>query len=111
MYEFAILALGGLLVAKTVDFLGHLAPKDVHRSAKLLVAAVAGVAYAYFFDYSLFAAWDTTVRSDWIGTVATGLFMAGVASVWHELLGLMRERAHRYHGEASEIEARIHRAA
>ncbi len=111
MYEFAIVALGGLLVAKTVEFLGRLAPNEVHTSVKLFAAALAGVAYAYLFDYSLFGAWDIGVRSAWIGTVATGLFMAVVASVWHEALELMRGRAHRYRGEASEIDARMQRAA
>lgn len=111
MYEFAILALGGLIVAKSVDLLGHLGLEGMHKAAKLFVSAVVGFAYAYLFDYSVFAAWDVAVRSEFVGTLGTGLFMAGLAGVWHEALVLMREWAHRYHGEATEIEARMHRAA
>lgn len=110
MYEFGVLMLGALLTAKTVDFVGHVY-KDLSAAGKLVLAAVAGTAYAYLFDFSLFAGWGVSVSSDTVGTVGTGLFMMGLAGFWHELLGLMREWAHRYHGEASEIEARIRRAA
>lgn len=109
MYEFAILALGGLVVAKSVDILRGL--RSFNATAVTFVSMVVGVAYAFGFDFSLFAAWDVGVREAWMGTVATGLFMGGMAGAWHHTLGVMREWAHRSHGEASEIEARLHRAA
>lgn len=110
VYEFAILVLGGLVVAKTVDFLRN-PLKDVSKAAVVLLAMAVGVGYAYLFDYSIFAAWGVDVRAAWIGTLATGLFMGGLAGAWHQVLGMAREWAHRYHGEATEIEARLGRAA
>ena len=111
MYEFAILLLGGALVLKTVDFLGHLSPKELGRGMSVLVSAIVGVVYAVLFDYSVFAAWGVSVRSAVIGVIATGLFMSALADVWREMLALFHEWAHRYQGEASEIEARLSRAA
>jgi hypothetical protein len=110
VYEFAILAFGGLITAKTVDLLRHLT-KEMQKAGVLFLSAAAGVGYAFLLDFSLFAHWGVGVRADWIGTLATGLFMGGLAGAWHEGLGVMREWAHRYHGEATEIEARMHRAA
>ena len=110
MYEFGIVLLGGLITAKTVDVLRHLG-KDVSKAGVVFLSALCGVGYAYLFDYSLFAGWGIAVRADWIGTLATGLFMGGLAGAWHQALGLMREFAHRYHGEATEIETRVKRAA
>ena len=111
MYEFAILLLGGALVLKTVDFLAGLSPKEMGRGMAVLVSAIIGIVYAYLFDYSVFAAWDIDVRSATIGVLATGLFMSALADVWREMLALFHEWAHRYQGEASEIEARLGRAA
>lgn len=110
MYELGIIVFGGLVTAKTVDFVRHLV-KDLNKAMVLFLAALVGVGYAYLFDFSVFAEWAIGVRADWIGTLATGLFMGGLAGGWHEALGVMREWAHRYHGEASEIEARLQRAA
>ena len=110
MYELGILLFGALVTAKTVDFARHLY-KDMNKAMVVLVAMLMGAGYAYLFDFSLFAGWGVGVRTDWMGTLATGLFMGGLAGGWHEVLGVMREWAHRYHGEATEIEQRIKRAA
>src|SRR5690242_19084533 len=109
MYELGILVLGGLVTAKTVDLCRH-ALKDVNKAMVLFASAAVGVAYAFLMNYSLFSGWHIGVRADWIGIAMSGLFMAGVAGAWHEMLGMMREWAHRYHGEATEIEARLKRA-
>lgn len=110
MHEFAILLFGGLITAKSVDFVRHLV-RDMHKGVVLLVSGLIGVGYAFLASYSLYAAWGVSVRSSWVGTTMTGLFMAGIAGGWHELLEVMREWAHRYHGEATEIESRLQRAA
>lgn len=110
MYEFAILLLGGLVTAKAVDFLRGLA-KEMHGSGVLLLTGLVGVGVAFLMDFSIFTGWGVAVRADWVGTLLTGLFMGGLAGAWHHSLGMMREWAHRYHGEATEIEARLHRAA
>jgi hypothetical protein len=110
MYEFVILALGGLVAAKSVDLVRHLA-KEVERLGVLLLWFAAGVGFAYLVDFSIFSAWGVGARSSAIGTLVTGLMVGAFAAVWHEVLGLVREFTHRYQGEASEIEARLHRAA
>lgn len=110
MYEFAILVFGGLLVAKSVDLVRHMA-KEVERLGVLILWFGAGVGFAYLVDYSIFSAWGVAARSGTIGTLVTGLMVGAFAAVWHEVLGLLHEFTHRYQGEASEIEARLHRAA
>ncbi len=110
MYEFAVLLLAGLVTAKLVDLVRH-ATKDVPKAGSLLIAAAVGIGLAYLLDFSIFAAWGVGVRAETIGVIVTGLVLAGVAGVWHEAIELMRERAHRYHGEATEIEARLRSAA
>jgi hypothetical protein len=109
MYEFAILVLAGLATAKTVDLLRSFA-KDLPKSGVLLATMAVGVAYAYLLGFSVFAGWGVDVRSGTIGTVGTGLFMAGLAGAWHQSLAMLREHAHRSHGEASAIEARVRAA-
>lgn len=110
MYELAVMLFGGLVTAKTVDFVRHLV-KDMNKAMVLFLSGLVGVGYAFLLDYSVFAGWGIAVRTEWLGTIGTGLFLAGLAGGWHEFLGVLREWAHRYHGEATEIEARLHRAA
>lgn len=111
MYEFAIMLFGGLLVMKTVDLFRGLTKELDRKGGMVFFAALVGVGYAYLFDFSLFAAWNASVRADWIGTLATGLFLGALAGSWHTVLNWVHEWAHRYHSEASETEARLHRAA
>ncbi|HVE92735.1 MAG TPA: hypothetical protein VNE62_10640 [Actinomycetota bacterium] len=95
MYEFTILLLGGLLTLKTVDLLDHLTPKSMHAAAAVVVSALIGIGYAFLFDFSVFAAWDIGVRSEVVGTIATGLFMSALASVWPAMLGAVSGWIHR----------------
>lgn len=110
MYEFAILLFSGLALCKAVDVWRHYA-KGLDAGMHMLATLGLGVGLAYLLDYSMFAAWGVSVRSEHVGNIVTGFVMAGFAGAWHQALGLMREWAHRYHGEASEIEARLRRAA
>ena len=109
MYELGMLALFGLATAKTVDFTHHLY-KDMKPSFTLFLSALLGVAYSYVFDFSLFAGWGIGVRYSWLGYVGTGLFMMGMATLWHHALGMMKEWAHHHHGEAEAIESKLRAA-
>lgn len=111
MFGFAILLLGGALTLKVVDMIGHLSNRKMRGASAILVSAVVGIGIAYLFEYSVFATWNIDVRSTTLGLVGTGLFMSALADAWREMLAVVHEWAHRYRGEASEIEARLSRAA
>lgn len=109
MHEFVILALGGALTLKTLDFLRSFTG-DMHGAVSAVFGAAVGIFYAYLFNYSMFAAWGIDVRSETIGMVGTGLFMWAMADVWRETVNLVHEWAHRYRGEAVAAEHRIRAA-
>jgi hypothetical protein len=109
MYVFATVLLLGLAVAKVVDLVRH--AWDMPRGIRLLLAFVAGILLTWATDYSAFAAWNQTFRAAWMGPVATGLALGGVAAFWHEVLDLIASTARRVHDQATEIETRIPRAA
>ena len=73
MYEFAIVVLLGIGSFKLVDMLNEYVDRSkVHT---LLTIAV-GVLVAWAVDFSLFAQWGISVRSEALGYVGTGLMIA-----------------------------------
>jgi hypothetical protein len=109
MYVFATIALLGLAVAKVVDLVHH--STDLSRTLRTFLAIGLGLVVAWATDYSAFGDWGISFRSAWMGPVATGLAVAGMAAVWHEVLDLLGSYARRSYDEASEIESRIPRRA
>ncbi|MEX0832610.1 MAG: hypothetical protein WD757_08455 [Actinomycetota bacterium] len=109
MYELGTVLVLGLIVAKLVDLVRH--TTGVTPSTRLALAVVAGLGLAWALDYSMFAGWGITFRELWMGTVATGLAIGGLAALWHEVLDAFSSYARRSHDEATEIESRIPRAA
>lgn len=107
MYEFAILALVGLLTVKSVELIGHLTHKTMSGALELLATAAVGVIYAFAFDFSIFAAWGVDVRSETVGLIATGAFMTGLAALWREVTSMVSDWAHK----SDSSSARISRAA
>ena len=83
MYTLAVTLLLGLALFKMVDVLEDLVPElsRVHG----LVTAGLGVVGAFAIDYSLFAGFDVSLREAWMGTLVTGLALAGTTSVWRAL--------------------------
>jgi len=69
VYTFAIVAMLGLAVWKSVGFLLGLVGKDVESSIRTFLTLGIGVLYAEILDYSAFAGWHTTFRSSWMGPV------------------------------------------
>ncbi len=55
----------------------------------------------------MFGGWGIQFRSLWMGPVATGLVIGGLASLWHEGIGFITSYARRAYDESAEIERRI----
>ena len=109
MYTFAIVILLGLLVAKFVDLVRGFV--EFPRPIRLLLAFLAGLGLTWAAVYSMFQAWNIELRELWMGPVATGLVIGGIAALWHEVLDMAASQARRVQDEATEIESRIPRAA
>jgi hypothetical protein len=109
MYEFATIALLGLAVCKLVDLAGHVGTPS--RATKVTLAVLIGLGLAWLTDYNVFAGWGQGFRRLWMGTVGTGLVIAGLSAVWHEILDVLSSYARRSNDEATEIESRIPHAA
>ena len=109
MYEFATIALLGLAVAKVTHLVGYFGLAS--RAARSTFAVVAGIALMWALDYSVFAGWGIGFRELWMGPVATGLVVAGLAALWHELLSLIGSYSRRASDQATEIETHFPRAA
>ena len=109
MYEFATIALLGLAVCKLIDLAGNLG--HLSRASKITLAVLMGVGLAWLTDYSVFAGWGQGFRKLWMGTVGTGIVIAGLAAVWHEILHVLSSYSRRQDDQATEIESRIPRAA
>jgi hypothetical protein len=80
MYHFAALALLALALFKLVDVLEDLVPGVTKYHT--LATIVLGIAGAYALDYHAFSGYGVDFREEWMGTVATGLAIAGMTSVW-----------------------------
>ena len=85
MYQFAVVALFGLVALKVTDLAVELVP-GVERVRTLLTFSLAVLA-AVALDYSLFRAFGIVVREAWMGTVGTGLVIGSLASAWAAVLG------------------------
>ena len=101
MYQFAILAFGGLAVWLVGKLLAQHGP-DMARASSLVLMAGLGVGYAYLVDYSLFSGWHMGVRNATIGHIMTGFILAGVAMLWDEALDFMRAWSGAHNGEAKK---------
>ncbi len=88
MYQFATVALLGLVVLKLTDLLVELVPAVARfRTVTTFVLAVVGVAV---LDYSLLGGFGITLRDADMGTWVTGLIVGSLASAWQAALGWLR---------------------
>lgn len=106
VYTFAIVAMLGLAVWKTVGFLLGLIGKDLESSIRTFITLGIGVLFAEILDYSAFAGWHATFRSSWMDPVFTGLLLGSMAYVWHHALGALEAYGRRNRDEARQIERR-----
>ena len=87
MYQFATVALLGLVVLKLTDLLVELVPGLARfRSLTTFVLAVAGVVA---LDYSVLAGFDISLRDAEMGTWVTGLIVGSLAWAWQAAFGLL----------------------
>ena len=92
---------------------GRLAPQSFLRlecEDRRFRLAVRLVGLTWLLDYNVYAGWSQAFRKAWMGTVGTGLTIAGVAAIWHEILDVLSSYARRSN-QAAGIEAHIPRAA
>ena len=80
MYTFTVTVLLGLALLTLIDALVDLAPGLAR--ARGLAAIVLAVAGAFALGYSLFEGFGVALRESWMGTLLTGVVVAGTASVW-----------------------------
>ena len=80
MYTFAVTLLLGLALFKLVDVLEELVPELTKLHGVVTVALAAGTAFA--IDYSLFEGFGVALREEWMGTLLTGIVIAGATTVW-----------------------------
>lgn len=106
MYVFATVILLGLAIAKVADLFTQNA--DVSRTVRSAVGIALGLLTALVIDYSPFAHWGIPLRAEWVHVTMTGLTLAGVAAVWHEVLGYLGRRSY---DEGTETESRMRRVA
>ena len=85
MYTFAVTVLLGLAVLTVVDVLADLVPGLSHRRSVVTIAlAVVG---AFALDYSLFKGFGVALRETWMGTLLTGVVVAGITTAWRAVFG------------------------
>jgi len=107
MHDFAIVALLGLAVYKTGEFLFGLLGVDDDR-VTLLGNLALGIITTEILDYSVFGAWGIGVRAAWMGPVFTGLMVGGMSYVWPGVVALV---SHYTRSGSGDIEHRTPRAA
>ena len=107
MHHFAIVALLGLAVYKTGEFIFGLLGMDDDR-IRLLGNLALGIIATEVLDYSVFAAWGISVRAAWMGPVFTGLFVGAMSYVWPGVVAVVSH----YTGSGSgDVDHRTPRAA
>jgi hypothetical protein len=85
MYEFAVVALLGLVALKVNDLvIDNVSGLDRIRT---LFTFVFAIVMTIALDHSMFEAYGVTVREAWMGTVGTGFVVGSLASAWSALLG------------------------
>ena len=106
MYTFGILVLSGLGVLVLAEFAGRYVTK-IHEFLAMALVAL-GVGAAFLTDLDMFAQWITPVRTHWIGVLMTGLAIAGVGYVSHEVLRFFGGLGRKYNDEAETMEEHEH---
>jgi hypothetical protein len=85
MYEFAVVALLGLVALKVTDLMVELVPGiDRVRTLATFIVALASV---LVLDYSVFQGFGLTVSEEWAGTLLTGLIAGALAFAWDAVFG------------------------
>ena len=84
MYEFAVVALLGLVTLKVTDLVLENAP-GLDR-IRTLLGFVLAIVIAVALDHSMFDGFGIPVREEWMGIVGTGLVIGSLAGAWAAVL-------------------------
>ena len=109
MYEFATVLFLGLALSVVIDLVGGLG--RLSRPATITLAVLLGIGLTWLLDYNVYAGWSQAFRKGWMGTVATGITIAGISAVWHQVRGVMSSYGGRSYGQATGVDAHTPRAA
>jgi hypothetical protein len=104
MYVFAIAALLSLGVLALAMLGRRFTYRNERPEMWMAVLVVLGIAAAWIADFNMWAEWGIGVRADWIGVTLSGLALAGLAQVWHEVVGLAAGLERKYNDEAATME-------
>ena len=105
MYQFATVALLGLVVLKITDLLAELVPAvSRFRTLTTFVLAVVGVVA---LDYSVLEGFGISLREAEMGTWVTGLIVGSLAFAWQAALGWLRSTERLTPGTGSPERPRI----
>jgi hypothetical protein len=104
MYVFGIAALLSLGVLALAMMVRRYVYQNQRPEMWMLLLTVLGVAVAWLADFSLWASWGVDIRANWIGVTLTGLALAGMSQLWHEVVGLAAGLERKYNDEAATLE-------
>ena len=105
MYQFATVALLGLVVLKITDLLAELVPAvSRFRTLTTFVLAVVGVVA---LDYSVLEGFGIPLREAEMGAWVTGHNVGSLASAWQSLLGWLHSSGRVTPGTGSPERPRI----
>ena len=102
MYHLAVIVFLGLALFKLVDVIEDLVPGITRLHGWITLALAIGATYA--LDYSLFDGWKVDFRDHWMGTLATGLVLFGMTSVWRATFHYLGSSE----GDAPEVRHPMH---
>ncbi len=109
MYDFAVVALLGLALAKVMDLVSRLT--GIEGTVRVAGSFVVAVLAVWAIDYSVFASWEIDVRETWMGPVFTGLVVAGLGAAWDQLLDALAARVGGARASGTRIESTTPRQA
>lgn len=89
MYTFAVLALLALAVVKLVDVIVDRLPIDDRHVMRSILTYALALAAVWLMDFSMFAGFETAVRTEEVGIWLTGFVVAGLTVPWRALFGFL----------------------
>lgn len=105
METLAVTLLLGLALVKIADLVEEIVPDSTRLHG--IVTLGLGIAGAFVLDYSLFEGFAVELREAWMGTLITGIALAGTAQLWRAVFARLTHPA----AATSERHGMVSRAA
>lgn len=93
MYAFTIFIALTLALAVAHQTLGELLPVKTPAALTRTVTVAIAAAFAWGIDYSVFAAFGQTLRTDWMHPIMTGIVLVGTGEFVRSIVQAMAHRA------------------